>query len=69
MAYNEKSKREIPIRDGRGRGKLDHDALIERATNAGSYCERTDAASQGDGYLGMDDLDRIRRKHLKHEIR
>ena len=31
----------------------DHDELIDRAGNAGSYCVRTDAAAEGVGYLGV----------------
>lgn len=67
MAYDETPRKPIEIRDGRAKGHLDHDDLIARAGDSGSYCDRTDAAAQGVGYLGVDDLDRIRRKTLKHK--
>jgi len=68
MAYDDVPKKPIEVRDG-GRAYADHDQLIERAGNAGTYCVRTDAAAEGVDYLGMDDLDRIRRKNLKHKTR
>jgi hypothetical protein len=64
MAYDETPKKPIEIRDGRTKGHADHDDLISRASEAGSYCDRTDAAAQGVGYLGVDDLDRLRRKNI-----
>ncbi len=67
MAYDETPKKSIEVREGRQGGHLDHDDLIARAGSAGSYCDRTDAAAQGVGYLGVDDLDRIRRKNLRHK--
>jgi hypothetical protein len=45
------------------------DKEIEAATKADDYCVRTDAFAEGDGYLGIDDLDRIRRDRLKHQTR
>lgn len=68
MAYDDVPRKKIEIRKG-GRGYADHDELIERAGKSGSYCVRTDAAAEGDGYLGVDDLDRIRRKNLAHKTR
>lgn len=69
MGYYDEPKKKIEIRDGSGPGKADHDELINRAGDSGSYCVRTDAAAEGVGYLGVDDLDRIRRKNLKHKTR
>ncbi len=65
MAYDETPKKKIEVRDGTQRGHADHDELIDKAKRAGNYCDRTDAAAEGDGYLGIDDLDRIRRRKLK----
>lgn len=65
MAYDETPRKPIQVRDGRGPGKSDHDQLINKAKQSGVYCDRTDAASQGVGYLGVDDLDRMRRRKIK----
>ncbi len=69
MAYDETPRKPIEIRDGRQKGHADHDELIDKAGEAGVYCDRTDANAQGVGYLGVDDLDRIRRKNLRHKTR
>ncbi len=60
MAYDETPKKPIEIRQGRT--KYGHDDCIKGAQAAGKYGDRTDAAAQGVGYLGMDDIDRMRRK-------
>lgn len=65
MAYDDVPKKPIEVRDGSGRPG--HDELIDRAGNAGKYGERSDAAANGDGYLGVDDLDRIRRERLRKQ--
>jgi len=59
MAYDDIPKKTIEVREGRNR--TGHDELIDRAKAAGKYGVRTDAAAGGVGYLGMDDLDRMRR--------
>lgn len=69
MAYDETPRKPIEIRDGDRRDFSDHDKLINRAGDSGSYCERTDIKEEAVGYLGVDDLDRIRRKNLKHRTR
>ncbi len=69
MAYDDIPRKPIEVREGKGGGRAGHDELIERATEAGKYGVRTDAAAEGVGYLGVDDLDRIRRKNLKHKTR
>lgn len=69
MAYDDIPKKPIEIREGRKEGFKCHDALIENAGDSGQYGVRTDAAAEGVGYLGVDDLDRIRRKNLKHKTR
>ncbi len=69
MAYDEVPRKPIEVREGRGGGRMGHDALIDSATESGKYGVRTDAAAEGVGYLGVDDLDRIRRKNLKHKTR
>ncbi len=69
MAYDDIPRKPIEIRDGREKGHADHDELIEKAGDSGSYCVRTDVNAEGVGYLGVDDLDRIRRKNLKHRTR
>lgn len=65
MAYDEIPKKPIAIREGKGDGFKGHDALIDGAKASGTYGYRTDAAAEGVGYLGMDDIDRIRRRKLK----
>lgn len=69
MAYDETPRKPIIKRDVSDSGYADHDEDIDKGAAAGSYCERSDAGSQGVGYLGMDDIDRIRRKNLKHKTR
>lgn len=69
MAYDDMPRKAIEVREGKREGCASHDELIERAGNTGEYGVRTDAAAEGVGYLGVDDLDRIRRKHLKHKTR
>lgn len=69
MAYDDVPRKPIIVRDGQGADRAGHDELIDRAGNSGKYGVRTDAAAEGDGYLGMDDLDRIRRETLKHKTR
>lgn len=68
MAYDDIPKKKIQVRDG-SRNYSSHDELIDRAGDSGRYGVRTDAAAEGVGYLGVDDLDRIRRKNLKHKTR
>jgi hypothetical protein len=48
-------------------GSKDKD--IRAAEKAGDYCYPTDAYAEQPGYLGMDDIDRIRRERLKHQTR
>jgi len=69
MAYDDVPRKPIEVREGKGVGRAGHDELIDQAGNSGKYGVRTDAAAEGVGYLGMDDLDRIRRKKLNHETR
>jgi len=69
MAYDEVPKKAIEVREGKGPNYAGHDELIDRAGDSGKYGVRTDAAAEGVGYLGVDDLDRIRRKKLKHQTK
>ncbi len=69
MAYDDIPRKPIKVREGKGGGRAGHDELIDRAGDTGKYGVRTDAAAEGVGYLGVDDLDRIRRKNLKHKTR
>lgn len=69
MAYDDVPRKPIEVREGKRKGVASHDELIDRAGDAGKYGVRTDAAAEGVGYLGVDDLDRIRRKNLKHKTR
>jgi len=69
MAYDDVPRKPIEIREGKGGGRKSHDELIDEAGDSGKYGVRTDAAAEGVGYLGVDDLDRIRRKNLKHIVR
>jgi hypothetical protein len=64
MAYDETPRKKIEVREGRG-NYAGHDKLIDSAKDSGKYGVRTDAAAEGVGYLGVDDLDRIRRRKLK----
>lgn len=65
MAYDETPRKKIEVREGKGEGRAGHDELIDRAKSSGKYGVRSDAAAEGVGYLGVDDLDRIRRRKLK----
>lgn len=67
MAYDDVPRKPIEVREGKGEGRAGHDTLIDQAGNSGKYGVRTDAAAEGVGYLGMDDLDRIRRERLKKQ--
>jgi hypothetical protein len=69
MAYDDVPRKPIEVREGRKDGYRGHDELIDRGGDSGKYGVRTDAAAEGVGYLGMDDIDRIRRKNLKHKTR
>ena len=69
MAYDETPRKSIEVREGRKEGYRSHDQEIDGGGDAGMYGDRTDAGSQGVGYLGVDSLDRIRRKNLKHKTR
>jgi hypothetical protein len=69
MAYDDVPRKPIEIREGRKEDYKSHDELIDIAGDTGKYGVRTDAAAEGVGYLGVDDLDRIRRKNLKHKTR
>lgn len=66
MAYDDVPRKPIEVREGKG-NYSSHDKLIKNAANVGKYGVRTDAAAEGVGYLGMDDLDRIRRERLKKQ--
>ncbi len=65
MAYDDTPRKPIEVRQDKVRGEAGHDELIDRAKKAGKYGGRTDAAAEGVGYLGIDDLDRLRRRKLK----
>lgn len=65
MAYDDTPRKPIPVRDGRGSSKAGHDELIDKGRSSGQYGQRTDAAAEGAGYLGIDDLDRLRRRKIK----
>jgi hypothetical protein len=67
MAYDDVSRKGIEIREGKGEGYASHDECIKRAANSGGNGVRTDAAAEGVGYLGVDDLDRIRRERLNKQ--
>lgn len=69
MAYDDTPKKPIEVREGRKEGYYSHDQCIDKAGDSGAYGVRTDAAAEGVGYLGVDDIDRIRRKNLKHKTR
>jgi hypothetical protein len=69
MAYDETPRKPIEIREGRCPYYASHDELIDRAESSGKYGVRTDAAAEGVGYLGVDDLDRIRRENLRHKTK
>ncbi len=69
MAYEDTPKKPIEVREGNDGHYASHDELINRAEETGKYGVRTDAAAEGVGYLGVDDIDRIRRKKLRHETK
>jgi hypothetical protein len=45
------------------------DKELDAAKKSGNYGVRTDAFAEGDGYVGVDDLDRLRRDKLKHQTK
>ncbi len=65
MAYDDVPRKPIEVREGKGDGFASHDELIDRAKSSGRYNVRTDAAAEGVGYLGMDDLDKLRRRKIR----
>lgn len=65
MAYDDIPRKPIEVREGKSGNYAGHDKLIDSAKASGKYGVRTDAAAEGVGYLGVDDLDRIRRRKLK----
>lgn len=69
MAYDDVPRKPIEVREGKGFGKAGHDELIDKAGNSGKFGGRTDAAAEGANYLGMDDIDRIRRERLLKQTR
>lgn len=69
MAYDETPRKPIEVRDGRKDGYYSHDQCIENGGNSAKEGFRTDVKAEGVGYLCVDDLDRIRRKNLKHRTR
>lgn len=64
MAYDDEPRKPIEVRDGDLKDYGDHDELIAKAMKSGDYCVRTDINAEGVGYLGVDDLDRLRRRKL-----
>jgi len=42
---------------------------LDAAKKTGNYCMRTDAFAEGVDYLGVDDIDKLRRERLKHQTR
>lgn len=61
MAYYEEAPNNPETRIN---NKTDHDRCIQYGVDAGKGQMRTDAFAEGVGYLGVDDLDRIRRRNL-----
>lgn len=59
MARDEGKMKKEPKRPG-------FDPEINRAKEAGKEQVKTMPRDEMDGYLGVDDLDRIRRENLKH---
>lgn len=65
MANQNDTRNNARIREGRDGHYKSHDELIDTAKKSGNYNTRTDAYAEGAGYLGIDDLDKIRRRKLK----
>ncbi len=70
MAYDDSS---ISRNDKSGKPRKHHyetkDMEINTAKNANSYEFSSDPGGEKVDFLGMDDVDRIRREKLKHETR
>lgn len=64
MAYDDIPKKPIEVREGKGYYE-GHDTIIDKGKQINKYGVRTDAAAEGVGYMGVDDLDRIRRRKLR----
>ena len=69
MGYYDTPKKPIKVLNGKSGNYASHDTLIDRAGDAGKYGCRSDAAADGVGYLGVDDLNRLRREKLKHSTK
>lgn len=61
MGYYDTPDKKVKISEDRNNGFSGHDMLLEDAQKAGKFGTRTDANAQGVGYVGMDDIDRMRR--------
>ena len=61
-----KTKKADPkeIREGKSDRYAGHDELIDEAKEYCKYGFRTDAYAEGVGFLGMDDIDRMRRRKI-----
>jgi len=62
MSYGDKTEYKQPYRK---KNYANFDECIDAAKRAGVNQDRTDAYAQGDGYLGVDDIDRMRRRKIK----
>lgn len=65
MSDEDSRRRTERIREDREVNRKSHDQLIEEAKVSGNYGVRSDAYAEGVGYLGVDDLDKIRRRKLR----
>ena len=45
------------------------DQELDAAKRSGKYGVPTDAFAEGEGYIGVDDLDRFRKERLKHQTK
>jgi hypothetical protein len=48
---------------------LNFNQELDKAKASGVKQDRTDAWAQGDGYIGIDEIDRLRRERLKHQTK
>jgi hypothetical protein len=67
--YEESVKREDKAGEPRSRNYQSKDEDINKAAEANSYEFSSAPNADEIGFLGMDDIDRIRREKLRHETR
>ena len=69
MAYNDKDVRRKDTAGEKRDMRYSNDECIKKAEESGKYGYPTQPKDEQPGYLGVDNLDRIRRENLRHKTR